>query len=286
MPPTIATALHTALTRLTHAGSAADDARLDAEVLLAHVLDQPRSHLRAWPERALTAAQTAHYEDLVTRRAAGEPVAYLCGRREFWSLELEVTPATLIPRPETELLVELALARIPVAAALAVADLGTGTGAIALAIARERPRCRVTATDRASAALDVARRNAARLGITAVDFRHGAWYAPLPDPAAGRYDLILSNPPYVRAGDPHLAQGDLRFEPPDALTAGADGLDALRVLVAGAPAYLHSGGWLLVEHGYDQAEAVTALFRTAGFTDIETFHDLGGQPRVTLGRRP
>lgn len=283
MPPTIATALHAALARLTRAGADAGDARLDAEVLLAHALDKPRSHLRAWPERVLTAEQAARYEELVTRRAGGEPVAHILGRREFWSLDLDVTPATLIPRPETELLVELALARIPADAALAVADLGTGTGAIALAVARERPRCRVTATDRSAAALEVARRNAARLGIGGIDFRHGAWYAPL---AGRRFDLILSNPPYVRTDDPHLAQGDVRFEPPGALVAGADGLDDLRVIVAGAPAHLHGGGWLLVEHGYDQDGAVAALFHAAGFADVGTVRDLNGQPRVTLGRRP
>lgn len=283
MPPTIATALHAALARLTRAGADAGDARLDAEVLLAHALDKPRSHLRAWPERVLTPEQAARYEELVARRAGGEPVAHILGRREFWSLDLDVTPATLIPRPETELLVELALARIPADAALAVADLGTGTGAIALAVARERPRCRVTATDRSAAALEVARRNAARLGIGGIDFRNGAWYAPL---AGLRFDLILSNPPYVRADDPHLAQGDVRFEPPGALVAGADGLDDLRVIVAGAPEHLHGGGWLLVEHGYDQGGAVAALFRTAGFADVGTIRDLNGQPRVTIGRRP
>jgi len=287
MLPTIATALHTARARLARTDTGTDvdtdAARLDAEVLLAHVLDKPRSHLCAWPERALTPEQATHYAALVARRAGGEPIAHILGRREFWSLDLDVTPATLIPRPETELLVELALARIPADAAPAVADLGTGTGAIALAVARERPRCRVTATDRSAAALEVAHRNAARLGIGGIDFRHGAWYAPL---GAGRYDLILSNPPYVRAGDPHLAQGDVRFEPPGALVAGTDGLDDLRSIVAGAPAHLHSGGWLLVEHGYDQGDAVAALFRAAGFADIGTVRDLNGQPRVTLGRRP
>lgn len=283
MPSTIATALHAACARLARAGADTDAARLDAEVLLAHVLDKPRSHLRAWPERALTTEQAAHYAALVARRAGGEPVAHLLGRREFWSLDLDVTPATLIPRPETELLVELALARIPADAALTVADLGTGTGAIALAVARERPRCRVTATDRSAAALEVARRNAARLGIAGIDFRQGAWYAPLGDE---RYDLILSNPPYIRAGDPHLAQGDVRFEPPGALVAGADGLDDLRVIVAGAPAHLQDGGWLLVEHGYDQGAAVAALFGAAGFAEVATIRDLGGQARATLGRSP
>jgi release factor glutamine methyltransferase len=258
-----------------------ESARLDAELLLAEVLGQPRSHLHAWPERALTDAQFQSFAALVARRAAGEPIAHILGRKEFWSLELEVTPATLIPRPETELLVELALARIPADAAWDIADLGTGSGAIALAVARERPNCRVMASDIATDALAVAERNAHRLGLDNVRFMHGAWYLPL---GATRFEVILSNPPYIRSDDPHLHQGDVRFDPRAALVAGTQGLDDLRRIVAGAPDHLLPGGWLLLEHGYDQGAAVADLFVQAGFSAVETVCDLGGQPRVTLGR--
>ena len=256
-------------------------ARLDAELLLAKTLGRPRSYLFAWPERLLTEAQAQEFAALVARRKNGEPVAHILGRREFWSLELEVTPATLIPRPETELLVELALARIPVDAQWQIADLGTGSGAIALAVANERPRCRITACDRSAEALSVAARNAHRLGLDNLNFQLGVWYEPL---AGRRFHVLLSNPPYIRADDPHLRGGDVRFDPPSALVAGADGLDDLRAIVAQAPAYLQPGGCLLVEHGYDQASAVTQLFAAAGFNAIRTIRDMGGQPRVTEGQ--
>src|SRR5690606_29533287 len=223
----------------------------------------------------------ARFEALVARRAAGEPVAYLVGTRGFWRLELAVTPDTLVPRPETELLVELALARIDPRAAARVADLGTGSGAIALAIAGERPRARVVATDASAAALEVARANAAALGLGNVEFRHGDWWAPL---AGERFALVASNPPYIADGDAHLAQGDLRFEPRAALASGADGLDAIRAIVAGAPAHLRDGGWLLVEHGWEQGAAVRALFEAAGFDEVATERDLEQRDRVTLGR--
>lgn len=198
----------------------------------------------------MPAPARARFEALLARRQAGEPVAYLLGRQGFWSLELEVSPATLIPRPETELLVELALARLPAGQSLRVADLGTGSGAIALALARERPQAHVVATDASAEALTVARRNAARLGLGRVEFRDGDWLVPL---AQERFDLIASNPPYIEQDDPHLAQGDLRFEPPAALASGADGLDAIRVIVRDAGRHLHPGGWLLLEHGWNQA---------------------------------
>jgi release factor glutamine methyltransferase len=204
------------------------------------------------------------------------------GARGFWRFDLAVTPDTLIPRPETELLVELALARIALDAPARVADLGTGSGAIALAIASERPRARMVAVDVSGEALEVARGNAAMLGIDNVEFRRGDWLAPLD---GERFDLIASNPPYIAEGDVHLARGDLRFEPHGALASGADGLDAIRVIAATAPKHLRDGGWLLVEHGWEQGPAVRALFEAAGFVDVATERDLEQRDRVTLGRR-
>ena len=253
----------------------------DAALLLAHALGKSRSWLFAHADDALGEAEAARFDVLLARRAAGEPVAYLTGWRGFWTLELAVTPATLVPRPETELLVDLALARLPVDAPVRVADLGTGSGAIALAIASERPRAQVLATDASSAALDVARGNAARNGIGNVAFRLGSWLQPLGEDT---FDLIASNPPYIAEGDPHLAQGDLRFEPAMALSCGADGLDAIRVIVRDAPACLRPGGWLLLEHGWDQGDAVRALLAAAGFADVATERDLEQRDRVSLGR--
>ena len=255
----------------------------DAALLLAHALGKSRSWLFAHADDALGEAEAARFDVLLARRAAGEPVAYLTGWRGFWTLELAVTPATLVPRPETELLVDLALARLPVDAPVRVADLGTGSGAIALAIASERPRAQVLATDASSAALDVARGNAARNGIGNVAFRLGSWLQPLGEDT---FDLIASNPPYIAEGDPHLAQGDLRFEPAMALSCGADGLDAIRVIVRDAPACLRRGGWLLLEHGWEQGDAVRALLAAAGFADVATERDLEQRDRVSLGRLP
>ena len=255
--------------------------RADAEALLLHVLGQSRGWLFAHAGDPLDADVQTAIHALVERRAAGEPVAYLTGRRGFWTLDLEVTPDTLIPRPETELLVELALARLPPDRPLRVADLGTGSGAIALALASARPQARVTATDQSAAALAVARGNARRHGIDNVSFAQGDWLAPL---AGQRFELIVANPPYIEAADPHLAQGDLRFEPPAALASGRDGLDAIRRIVADAPAHLVPGGWLLLEHGWNQGDAVRALLREAGFADATTERDLEGRDRVTLGR--
>lgn len=268
------------------AGSSLDpdlDARLEAGLLLAHVLAVPPLRLRAWPERRLEPRQQMAYVGLLSRRLAGEPVAYLLGWKEFWSLRLAVGPAVLVPRPETETLVQAALDRCPPDAALKLADLGTGSGAIALALAQERPRLHIVATDRAAAALALARANADALGLTGIAWRAGDWYAALG--ADERMDLIVSNPPYVCAQDPALA-GALRHEPLAALCAGADGLDALRRLIAGAPRHLRRGGWLLLEHGSEQAAPVFALLAAHGFTDLACLADLAGRPRVSLGRWP
>ena len=256
--------------------------RVDAEWLLAHSLQIPRSWLFAHSGDAVPAEAAVRFAALLARRQAGEPVAYLTGSQGFWTLDLAVSPATLVPRPETELLVERALARIPVNSASHVADLGTGSGAIALAIAKERPHTAVIATDASAAALEVARGNAARNGITNVEFREGDWLAPL---AGETFDLIASNPPYIAEGDPHLDRGDLRFEPPTALSSGKDGLDAIRSIVRDAPARLAPGGWLLLEHGWDQGALVRALLEAAGFIDVETAHDLEGRDRISLGRK-
>lgn len=261
--------------------TSSDSARLDAEILLASVLKVSRAHLFARPETFVASEAVKRFGQQLARRLNGEPIAHILGQREFWSLQFEVTPATLIPRPETEHLVELALERIPVNAALDIADLGTGTGVIALAIASERPGCRITATDTSTEALAIAQRNATTLDLTQVRFQRGDWYEAL-EPAG--YDLILSNPPYIRADDPHLMQGDVRFDPRTALVSGDDGLAALRCIVGGAPQYLRPGGWLLVEHGYDQADEVARLFAAANFSDIAVMKDLAGQPRVSLGQ--
>ena len=228
-----------------------------------------------------TAAQE-RFAALISRRARGEPIAYLLGQREFWSLPLTVTPQTLIPRPETETLVALALETMPKDAPLRIADLGTGTGAIALAIARERPRSKVIATDISPAALSVAKDNAARLGLDNVRFVCGSWCRAL---TVDAFDFILSNPPYVAESDPHLREGDLRFEPRKALAAGPRGLDELHRIIPGAHDRLHTNGWLIVEHGYDQGERVMQLMRTQGFREISDHPDAAGLSRVTRGRR-
>ena len=255
----------------------------DAELLLAHALGRSRTWLLAHGDDDIARDNATRFLALVERRATGEPVAYLTGSRGFWTLDLVVTPATLVPRPETELLVELALARIQVDAEARVADLGTGSGAIALAIAKERPRARVVATDASGDALGVARENAERNRIGNVEFRQGDWLAPL---AGETFGLIASNPPYIALGDPHLEEGDLRFEPASALSSGVDGLDAIRSIVRDAPAHLCTRGWLLLEHGWGQGEAVRVLLREAGFVEIATERDLEGRDRVTLGRQP
>ncbi len=257
--------------------------RGDAEPLLAHVLGRDRAWLFAHATDEVAADAAASFRALVGRRAAGEPVAYLTGRRGFWTLDLEVTADTLIPRPETELLVELALARIGPDRPARIADLGTGSGAIALALASERPAAAVVATDVAKATLAVAVRNAQAHGLDNVWFRRGDWAEAL---GHDRFDLIASNPPYIAEGDRHLGEGDLRHEPPRALSSGADGLEAIRTIVAAAPRHLVPGGWLLLEHGLEQGPAVRALLEQAGFIDVQTERDLEQRDRVTLGRVP
>jgi release factor glutamine methyltransferase len=254
---------------------------VDAELLLAHALGRSRTWLFSHGDSIVDAAQAMRFEALVARRGAGEPVAYLTGRRGFWRFDLAVSPATLIPRPETEFLVELALERMPERTSLRVADLGTGSGAIALSLAFERPHAQVVATDASEAALAVARANADALGLRNVEFRGGDWCTPLDGEA---FDLIASNPPYIASADPHLARGDLRFEPTSALASGADGLDAIRVIARDAPRHLHRGGWLLLEHGWEQGGAVRMLLEAAGFGEVATAQDLESRDRVTYGR--
>ena len=258
------------------------DGRHEAEQLLAHALGRDRAWLFAHAIDELEAGQVAAFEALLARRIAGEPVAYLTGRRSFWTLELEVNADTLIPRPETELLVELALARLPDAEKINVADLGTGSGAIALSLAQERPRAWVIATDASAGALAVAKRNALSHGIGNVEFRQGSWFAPL---SGERFDLIASNPPYIAVDDPHLQQGDLRFEPATALSSGSDGLEDIRDIVAHAGEHLVAGGWLLLEHGLEQGAAIRGLLEIAEFVEVETAQDLEMRNRVTLGRK-
>ena len=250
-------------------------ARLDAQWLLEHLLGRPRTWLIAHDDSELSPAQAAQWRALLTRRAAGEPLAYVVGEREFRGLALQVTPAVLVPRPETELLVEWALACLPVQAEAEVVDLGCGSGAIALAVKSERPLAILTATDDSAEALAVARDNATRLGLR-VQFVHGDWWSPL---QGRRFALALCNPPYVAGDDPHLAA--LWHEPRGALTPEGDGLAALRRVIEAAPKHLLPGAWLLLEHGHDQADAVQQLLRAAGFGTPETRADLAGLPRCT-----
>jgi release factor glutamine methyltransferase len=252
----------------------------EARLLLAEATGFSEASVLAHAERDVPSRADAMFADWAARRRAGEPIAYLIGRREFYGLTLGVTPAVLIPRPETELLVERALAQFSQSDQARVADLGAGSGAVALAIKRHRPHVHVVATEASAEALEVARRNAARLSL-AIELRQGRWFEPL---AGERFDLIVSNPPYVAEGDPHLAQGDLRFEPRAALVAGPDGLEALRAIVAGAPAHLRPGGRLMLEHGLGQDAQLRALLAEAGFEGIHTWPDLAGIARMTGGK--
>ncbi|HID44886.1 MAG TPA: peptide chain release factor N(5)-glutamine methyltransferase [Chromatiaceae bacterium] len=265
---------------LSAAAELGTEAAADGPLLLAHVLGRDRSWLYAWPEYRLDANKQKQYKSLLQRRLSGEPLAYLTGHKEFWSLDLQVTPATLIPRPETELLVETALALHSQETAK-VLDLGTGSGAIALALASERPQWQITATDISGAALEVATENARRHKLGNIQFLHSHWFDSLD--THRRYDLILSNPPYVAENDPHLLENGLPHEPVTALTAGTDGLDDLRRIIGAASDHLAPGGWLLVEHGLDQALPLQQLFEDAGFDNIKTVRDLEHRDRVTLG---
>ena len=252
---------------------------LEARILLSHALRLSRVQLITQSERVLSQQEAADIAALFARRLKGEPIAYILGEREFFGLLLHTTPDVLIPRPETELLVELALDRMPDKAR--VLDMGTGSGAIAIAIAHTRPDADVTALDASDAALAIARRNAERHSAR-LRFLSSDWYTALGDE---QFDIIVSNPPYIVAGDPHLSQGDLRFEPVDALTDHGDGLSAIRTIIAGTRVHLVSGGWLLMEHGYDQAPAVRELLVRHGFHDVQSWRDLAGIERVTGGVR-
>lgn len=256
--------------------------RADADALLCHLLGCRRSYLMTWPERELDAVQQATLMGWLARRLNGEPVAHLVGEREFWSLPLKVSPATLIPRPDTEVLVEQALARLPTGPCTLL-DLGTGTGAIALALKSERPDAQVWAVDRMPEAAALARHNSAALGLP-IEVRDGSWFAPLSD--APPFDLIVSNPPYIDGADPHLDEGDVRFEPRSALVADEQGLADIRLIVAQAPAHLAPAGWLLLEHGWEQGEAVRQLLLQQGYREVETVRDYGDNERVTLGQWP
>ncbi len=255
--------------------------RLDAEVLLGQVLSFSRAMLYANSTEAVPADKLDEFQQLLERRCQGEPVAYLTGIREFWSLPLKVTPDVLIPRPETELLVEAALARIPVDAKWRVADLGTGSGAIAIAIAKMREQCEVHATEISAAALAVAVENGEALVPGKIQFHKGTWLSPL----QGSFQFIVSNPPYVEMDDPHLQQGDIQYEPVAALSPGQDGLAAIRQIANASPPLLSSRGWLAIEHGYEQGKNVRKIMEGLGYIDVETLVDLAAKERVTLGRK-
>ncbi len=256
--------------------------RRDAEILLEHVTGKARTYILAFGETELTAEQLAQLDERLARRKTGEPVAHLVGEREFWSLPLYVSAATLIPRPDTECLVEQALARLPATPAR-ILDLGTGTGAIALALASERPDCQVTAVDVMPDAVALAQRNLERLGLPNVTVLQSSWFSALAD---RQFETIVSNPPYIDEADPHLAEGDVRFEPRSALVAADHGLADLSHIIIQSRQHLVSGGWLLLEHGWTQGEAVRALFLQAGFERVETCRDYGGNERLTLGKLP
>ncbi|WP_122588226.1 peptide chain release factor N(5)-glutamine methyltransferase [Pseudomonas viridiflava] len=258
-------------------------ARLDAELLLAAALGKPRSFLHTWPERIVSTEAALAFAGYLQRRRTGEPVAYILGQQGFWKLDLEVAPHTLIPRPETEMLVEAALELVPAFAPAQVLDLGTGTGAIGLALANDRQQWKITAVDRVLEAVELAERNRQRLQLDNAEVLNSHWFSAL---EGRQFDLIISNPPYITETDPHLSMGDVRFEPGSALTSGPDGLDDLRTIISEAPAHLTPGGWLLLEHGYDQGPAVRELLIRHGFERIQTRRDLGEHERITFGCVP
>ncbi len=258
-------------------------ARLDAELLLAAALGKPRSFLHTWPERIVSTEAALAFAGYLQRRRTGEPVAYILGQQGFWKLDLEVAPHTLIPRPETEMLVEAALELVPAFAPAEVLDLGTGTGAIGLALANDRQQWKITAVDRVLEAVELAERNRQRLQLDNAEVLNSHWFSAL---EGRQFDLIISNPPYIAETDPHLSMGDVRFEPGSALTSGPDGLDDLRTIISEAPAHLTPGGWLLLEHGYDQGPAVRELLIRHGFERIQTRRDLGEHERITFGCMP
>ncbi len=283
-PPLSHCTIRTALknTQQQLAALPAAEPRLEAEILLSLALVKPRSHLYAWPDKLLEPGQQIHFANLVARRIKGEPIAYITGHREFWSLDLKVTPDTLIPRPETELLIELALKLIPPDQPTAIADLGTGSGAIAAAVATERPHCSIFATDISASALHIAESNFKHLKLTNIQTSKGRWCEAMPQ--SHKFNLILSNPPYIPDSDPHLNQGDLPWEPRGALASGADGLNDIRCITGQAPNHLAADGWLLVEHGYNQGSKVCNLLKTHGFKQVSTQQDLAGQDRISMGQ--
>jgi len=261
----------------------ASDAKFEAQLLLQNVLNVNRAWLLAHEHDTLPSKTNTDFEALLTRRLAGEPVAYILGYREFYGLNLVVTPDTLIPRPDTETLVEAALEKAPADTRCSILDLGTGTGAVALAIAKHRPHAQVMALDASHAALCIAEHNAKQLGLAHVNFTLSHWFSAV---EGERFNLIVSNPPYIEQHDPHLSQGDLRFEPMSALASGADGLDDIREIIAHSLIHLLPQGWLMLEHGYNQAQLVADLMAESGLVDINTIQDLGGNDRVTIGKNP
>ena len=276
---TVESALKAAIVQLQEGENTSPS--IDAAVLLCHTLDKPRSYLLTWPEKHLTLEQEQHFNKLLTRRLTGEPVAYIVGEREFWSLPLKVSPSTLIPRPDTERLVEVALDKT-FGKTGDILDLGTGTGAIALALASEMPNRIVTGIDLRPEAQQLASENAERLNITNTTFLNGSWFEPLSENS--RFSLIVSNPPYIEKDDPHLSQGDVRFEPITALVAEEKGLADIKHIADNARHYLEADGWLAFEHGYDQGDAVREIMQALGYLDVMTEKDYGGNDRVTLGR--
>ncbi|TQV84791.1 peptide chain release factor N(5)-glutamine methyltransferase [Exilibacterium tricleocarpae] len=271
------------LQRAAELAAVSESPRLDVEVLLARVLERDRAYLYTWPERELDGTQRALFAAYIEQRLAGTPIAYILGEKEFWSLSLQVNDATLIPRPETECLVERALQLLP-PTPCRVIDLGTGSGAIALALAGERPQWQVFAVDASTAAVALAEQNRCRLGLDNVTVQRGNWLAAFD--AVARLDMVVSNPPYIDAADPHLQRGDVRFEPRSALVAAAGGLAAIDTIAQQACGRLEPGGWLLVEHGYRQGAAVRALLRRCGFVQTATHTDMAGCERMTEGRLP
>ena len=281
--PTIKQCLNNAQSKLSSSDSESDTgtAKLEAEVLLAFALNKSRSHLYTWPEQVLDDSQLEQFSSLVQRRYAGEPIAYITGVREFWGLPITVTPDTLIPRPETERLVEIALQHIPEDETSLVADLGTGSGAIALAIASERSNATIEASDVSAAAIAVAKANQAQLNLPNISFKLGRWFEAF---TTQKFNLIVSNPPYVAERDPHLQRGDLRFEPVTALSSGPDGLEDIKIIIEQARDYLTERSCLLLEHGFDQADAIIDLFENSGYSGVQCFRDYGERERATIGR--
>jgi release factor glutamine methyltransferase len=280
---TIKTLLTANTTKLKRATIDEGSAFFEANLLLQHVLDVNRAWLISHENEFLTPENEALFEDLVSKRMAGKPIAYILGEREFYGLKLKVTPDTLIPRPDTETLVEAALEKLPKNQLSSILDLGTGTGAIALAIANNRPLAHITAVDASESALKVAQENAQNLNISNVTFLPSYWFEALSNQS---FDMIVSNPPYIEDHDPHLSQGDLRFEPRAALASGIDGLDDIRHIIDQAPRYLKTNGWLMLEHGYNQAERIANVLKQAEFIEVQHVQDLAGIQRVTLGQLP